>query len=108
METFVKYEVNPALVISLFPADTISGRLHLLRNDWMELFGAVDGALLSPTPAVDPLVTKSLLSKVSRQINKKSSVDTMESSSKEGEDTVTGAAADAIGELRRVTDAIWS
>ncbi|WVW80239.1 hypothetical protein I302_102217 [Kwoniella bestiolae CBS 10118] len=49
MEIFLIFNVNPALVLSLFPAETISGRLHVPRDGWMELFGAVDGAKLEPS-----------------------------------------------------------
>jgi hypothetical protein len=46
MDTFLTFNVNPALVIAMFPAETISGRLHVPRDRWMELFGAVEGARL--------------------------------------------------------------
>ena len=48
METFLRFNINPALVISLFPADTISGRLHVERDGWMALFGGPEGARLEP------------------------------------------------------------
>ncbi|OCF40067.1 hypothetical protein I317_06142 [Kwoniella heveanensis CBS 569] len=48
MDTFLVFNVNPALVLSLFPAETISGRLHVPKDQWMELFGAVEGAKLEP------------------------------------------------------------
>nr|XP_018264809.1 uncharacterized protein I303_02989 [Kwoniella dejecticola CBS 10117]OBR86967.1 hypothetical protein I303_02989 [Kwoniella dejecticola CBS 10117] len=48
METFLIFNVNPALILSLFPAETISGRLHVPKDQWMELFGAVEGAKLAP------------------------------------------------------------
>ncbi|WVQ93507.1 hypothetical protein IAU59_000581 [Kwoniella sp. CBS 9459] len=48
METFLVFNVNPALVLSLFPAETISGKLHVPKDQWMELFGAVKGARLEP------------------------------------------------------------
>lgn len=48
METFLVHNVNPALVVSLFPEHTISGKLHRPRSEWMDLFGAVPGAKLEP------------------------------------------------------------
>ncbi|WVF65869.1 hypothetical protein IAT40_000606 [Kwoniella sp. CBS 6097] len=48
METFLIFNINPSLVLSLFPAETISGRLHVPKDQWMELFGAVEGARLEP------------------------------------------------------------
>jgi hypothetical protein len=46
MDSFLIFNINPALVISLYPAETISGALHVPRDMWMELFGAVEGAKL--------------------------------------------------------------
>ncbi len=48
IDTFLAFNVNPALVLSLFPAKTISGSLHVPRKEWLKLFGAVDGARFSP------------------------------------------------------------
>nr|ODN85587.1 hypothetical protein L203_04837 [Cryptococcus depauperatus CBS 7841] len=48
METFLIHNVNPALVLSLYPASTISGKLHVPRLGWLEMFGAVEGAKLYP------------------------------------------------------------
>ncbi|KAE8540615.1 hypothetical protein D1P53_002978 [Cryptococcus gattii VGV] len=45
MELFVQHNVNPALVLSLFPK-SISGGLGVGREGWMELFGAPRGAKL--------------------------------------------------------------
>lgn len=45
MELFVQHNVNPALVLSLFPK-SISGALGVAREAWMELFGAPSGARL--------------------------------------------------------------
>ncbi|KJE00813.1 hypothetical protein I311_05610, partial [Cryptococcus gattii NT-10] len=45
MELFVQHNVNPALVLSLFPK-SISGGLGVGRDAWMELFGAPRGAQL--------------------------------------------------------------
>lgn len=46
MEAFVLYNVNPALVLSLFPGKSISEKLGVRREGWMELFGAPTGARL--------------------------------------------------------------
>ncbi|WVQ65020.1 uncharacterized protein L199_003190 [Kwoniella botswanensis] len=66
METFLTFNVNPALVLSLFPAETISGRLHVPKDRWMELFGAVEGAKLEPntSPEKEEGVAKGLLKSV--------------------------------------------
>jgi hypothetical protein len=48
MDQFLIYNINPALVISLYPAETIAGRLHMPRDQWMELFGAEAGSRLQP------------------------------------------------------------
>lgn len=81
MDTFLVFNVNPALVISLFPADTISGPLHVSRDGWMKLFGAVDGARLEPVSAPSRAGTgddsKSVLRMPHLGLNKKSSVDTL-------------------------------
>lgn len=45
MELFVQHNVNPALVLSLFP-NSISGGLGVRKEGWMELFGAPRGARL--------------------------------------------------------------
>lgn len=81
MDTFLVFNVNPALVISLFPADTISGPLHVPRRDWMELFGAVDGARLEPLSAPSRSGTgddaKGMLRMPHLGLSKKPSVDTL-------------------------------
>ncbi|WVQ78836.1 hypothetical protein IAT38_000927 [Cryptococcus sp. DSM 104549] len=81
METFLVFNVNPALVLSLFPAETISGKLHAPRDQWMELFGAVEGARLEP-PGRDEAEAeggpKSILkSVVGLGLSRKGSVDTL-------------------------------
>ncbi|ORX35229.1 hypothetical protein BD324DRAFT_642956 [Kockovaella imperatae] len=94
METFVTYNVNPALVISLFPAETISGRLHNNREAWMSLFGAVDGALLEPRFETQPQETsKGLLSRVAH-VHKKSSVETLKS--KNGDKDLSSTVNDVV------------
>ncbi|WVR03742.1 hypothetical protein IAU60_000737 [Kwoniella sp. DSM 27419] len=48
MDTFLIYNINPALVLSLFPQETISGKLHVPKDGWLSLFGSVEGARLEP------------------------------------------------------------
>ncbi|WWD16424.1 hypothetical protein CI109_100850 [Kwoniella shandongensis] len=79
METFLIHNVNPALVLSLFPADIISGKLHVPKDGWMELFGAVEGARLEPVTKEEHEggVTRSLLKSVTGlRLGKKDSTDT--------------------------------
>lgn len=81
MDTFLVFNVNPALVISLFPADTISGPLHVSRDKWLKLFGAVDGARLEPPSVPSRSGTdddaKSVLRIPHLGLRKKESVDTL-------------------------------
>ena len=48
MDTFLTDHINPALVISLFPAESMSRKLHVPRDQSMRLFGAVEHARLEP------------------------------------------------------------
>jgi hypothetical protein len=81
IETFLVFNVNPALVISLYPSNTISGKLHTPRDQWMELFGAVQGARLEPEEVAEnghEQGGRSLLRKVAGLgVGKKASVDTL-------------------------------
>lgn len=81
MDTFLVFNVNPALVISLFPADTISGPLHVQRDKWLSLFGAVDDARLEPFSGPTRSGTdddaKSILRIPHLGLRKKESVDTL-------------------------------
>ena len=86
MDTFLIFNVNPALVIALFPGEVISGRLHVSREGWMELFGAVEGAKLQPDDDTgkpdEP--SKGLLRKVAGLgLSKKPSIDTLRAAAKE-------------------------
>lgn len=87
MDTFLIFNVNPALVISLFPAAAISGRLHTPRSEWMELFGAVEGSKLEPedlSTKSDEPTTKALLKKVAGLgLTKKASMDTLRTTGKD-------------------------
>jgi hypothetical protein len=81
IDTFLVFNVNPALIISLYPAETISGPLHVQRDKWMELFGAVEGARLEPpTGKVKGSSgddAKSVLRLPHLGLSKKSSIDTL-------------------------------
>lgn len=81
IDAFLVFNVNPALVISLFPAETISGPLHVQRDKWMSLFGAVEGARLEPhsTPVKGSSGddSKSVLRLPHLGLSKKSSMDTL-------------------------------
>lgn len=83
IETFLVFNVNPALVISLYPSNTISGKLHAPRDQWMELFGAVEGARLEAegmTGNGPEQSGRSLLRKVAGLgvgVGKKASMDTL-------------------------------
>ncbi|EIW66424.1 hypothetical protein TREMEDRAFT_70067 [Tremella mesenterica DSM 1558] len=78
MDTFLIFDVNPALVVSLFPAETISGRSHVSREAWMELFGAVSGARLDPESSASDNPTKGLLKSMTHlSIGKKNSFDSI-------------------------------
>ena len=86
------FNINPALVISLFPADTISGRLHVPRDGWMALFGAVDGAVLEAKQINHPETSKGPLSRVSH-VTKRGSVDSLKGSTKGSDKDVAPPAA---------------
>lgn len=84
IETFLVFNVNPALIIALYPSETIAGRLHVHRDGWMELFGAVEGARLEAESlgAVDHGAeeggARALLKSITHLgISKKPSVDTL-------------------------------
>ena len=81
IDAFLVFNVNPALVISLFPAETISGPLHVQRDRWMTLFGAVEGARLEPPSAPTKSGSgddaKSVLRLPHLGLSKKSSMDTL-------------------------------
>jgi hypothetical protein len=84
MDTFLTFNVNPALVIAMFPAETISGRLHVPRDRWMELFGAVEGARLEPeseSPSQADGPAKGLLKSVTNlSLGKKGSTENLRAS----------------------------
>jgi hypothetical protein len=84
MDTFLTFNVNPALVIAMFPAETISGRLHVPRDRWMDLFGAVEGARLEPESESSPQAdgpAKGLLKSVANLgLGKKGSTENLRAS----------------------------
>jgi phage gp46-like protein len=105
IDTFLTYNINPALVISLYPAEIISGKSHVSRNKWMELFGAVEGARLQPETSQvekheDEGFTKALLGKVTGLgLTKKRSTDTLRTgrdSREKEDDTFSAAESDKV------------
>jgi len=81
MDTFLMFNINPALIISLYPAETISGKLHVLRDQWMRLFGGVEDARLEPEVPMVPEGSeggsKSLKSMAHLGAARKPSLDTL-------------------------------
>ena len=47
---FMALDITPAKIVALFPADQISGRLHIPQAEWVEAFGGPIGGRLVPTP----------------------------------------------------------
>lgn len=45
---FMALDITPAKVVALFPADQISGRLHIPQAEWVEAFGGPIGGRLTP------------------------------------------------------------
>lgn len=102
INTFMIFNINPALVLSLYPAATISGRSHVPRDQWLEAFGAVPGARLSPeviksgAGSGDESLTKGLLKGVAAAagLSKRTSMDSMRpasGASKEDKKAETGS-----------------
>jgi hypothetical protein len=52
-EQFMALDITPAKIVALFPADQISGRLHVSRDEWVQLFGGPIGGRLVPAPVED-------------------------------------------------------
>ncbi|KAI5452750.1 Vacuolar morphogenesis protein 6 [Naganishia albida] len=52
-EQFMQLDITPAKIVALFPADQISGRLHVPRDQWVSLFGGPPGGRLVPAPVED-------------------------------------------------------
>lgn len=91
LETFTVHNVHPAKVVALYPKTAISGNLAVPRDEWMRLFGAVDGARLEPeAPAVVEEAAKpSLLRNAHLALARKKSNETIasvSSTSKEKDD----------------------
>ncbi len=53
MDAFVSLDVTPARVIALYPEETISGRLHVGLDQWVEVFGGPKGGRLVPVASED-------------------------------------------------------
>lgn len=45
---FMALDITPAKIVALFPADQISGRLHIPQSEWVEAFGGPVGGRLVP------------------------------------------------------------
>lgn len=100
MDTFLIFNVNPALIISLYPADSISGRLHVSRDRWMSIFGAVEGTHLVPEVAVVADGSEGgpsglLRSMAHLAVTKKASVDTLQTGKEEDTASVKSAEKNA-------------
>ena len=106
MDTFLVYNINPALVISLYPIETISGKLHVPRDQWMSLFGAVEDARLEPEVAVatdgGESLSKGLLRSMAQlSVTKRASLDTVRTGKEEDAASVSEKAAPIMtGDLR--------
>ncbi|KAJ9116996.1 hypothetical protein QFC22_004654 [Naganishia vaughanmartiniae] len=55
---FMALDVTPAKVVALFPADQISGRLHVPQEEWVEVFGGPKGGRLVPLPDESETISK--------------------------------------------------
>jgi hypothetical protein len=91
LDSFVKLNINPAKVISLYP-ESISGRLSVPRDQWTQMFGG-------PTPTAPPEVAVS------------SSSDSSEHGGAVEETTPLGqlaASATKVGKLKSTLDAFRS
>jgi Vam6/Vps39-like protein vacuolar protein sorting-associated protein 39 len=53
MESFMSLDVTPARVVALYPAESVSGRLHLPLDRWVEAFGGPAGGRLVPVMTND-------------------------------------------------------
>ena len=83
IETFLVFNVNPALVIAMFPSNSISGKSYVPKDRWMELFGAVEGAKLEPEDngTLKEEAHRGLLKRVTNMsLSKKGSMDTLRTS----------------------------
>jgi len=48
VEEFIELDITPAKVISLYPADTVSGPLHVAQDGWIQAFGGPAEGKLGP------------------------------------------------------------
>ncbi|GMK59883.1 hypothetical protein CspeluHIS016_0901000 [Cutaneotrichosporon spelunceum] len=80
LETFTVFNVNPAKVVALYPRTTISGDLAVPRDEWMKLFGAIEGARLEPeTPPNIASPKPTVLRNAHLALSRKKSNDTVTS-----------------------------
>jgi hypothetical protein len=90
LDSFVKLNINPAKVISLYP-ESISGRLSVPRNQWTQMFGG-------PTP------------KAPRETTTSSSSSSSEHGGDVEEPVPPGhiaASTGKVGKLKNPFDGIW-
>ncbi|CAK9785513.1 hypothetical protein CC85DRAFT_286680 [Cutaneotrichosporon oleaginosum] len=91
LETFTVFNVNPAKVIALYPKTAVSGHLAVPRDEWMKLFGAVEGARLEPpAPPVIETPKPSIIRNAHLALARKKSNETIASvtsSSREREES---------------------
>jgi hypothetical protein len=48
VEEFIQLDIAPAKVVSLYPADTVSGPLHMPQENWVQVFGGPEDGRLTP------------------------------------------------------------
>lgn len=117
MDQFLLYNINPALVISLYPAETIAGRLHMPRDQWMELFGAEAGSRLQPevrklASAEEAVGGKSVLKSVAAAAGlglvKKGSIDSLRTAVAAGQANKAGSAQVEVVNGQKEEEEIFS
>lgn len=103
IETFLRYDISPALVLSLYPSEAISGRLAVPKDKWMGLFGATEGARLQPVlstvaSAERPRPNKARVREPSgiSQISKKGSIESLRKASEDDKQSSTNGAAPPV------------
>lgn len=111
---FIKLDITPAKIVALFPADQISGRLHVPQDEWVPLFGGPVGGRLVPAPLEDEETHgrdkkdgKGVLSHMTHLgLGRKPSIDTLadkaslrESVRTVGADDETGSSGESVKEF---------
>ncbi|KAJ9113908.1 hypothetical protein QFC19_000102 [Naganishia cerealis] len=104
---FMALDVTPAKVVALFPADQISGRLHVPQDEWVEAFGGPKGGRLVPAPIGGDNIDSVSRDKQDRMerggvlghithlgMKKKPSLDTLADKASQRDDSIHTAAGD--------------